>query len=209
MNNLLVISCSPNGAESPGDQLAKEMIEELRRAHPELAISTLDLATSPVSPMSAAYAKGVINGASTNDPAFEESERLIGELERCEALVITTPIHNFTLPAALKLWVDNVVRARRTFMVGPNGKVGLLKNRPVYVVVSSGGVHRGPAANQPEFLTSYLRHVLGCVGLEDMHFIYLQAMAAGPEHVSAWGADGRRQFYETPLFSKLKGLLSE
>lgn len=90
MNNLLVISCSPKGAKSSGDQLAKEMIEGLRRV----------------------------------DPALAESERLITQLERCEALVITTPIHSFTLPAALKLWVDNVVRARRTFTAGSSGKVG-------------------------------------------------------------------------------------
>jgi FMN-dependent NADH-azoreductase len=205
MKNLLAISCSPNGDDSVGDQLAKEMIADLCRAHPGLAVSTRDLVASPVSPISAAYAKAVINGASSDDPAFEESERLIAELEHCEALVITTPIHNFTLPAALKLWVDNVVRARRTFMVGPSGKIGLLRNRPVYVIVSSGGVHRGPAANQPEFLTAYLRHVLNCVGLQDMNFIYLQAMAAGPEYASRSIADGKRQFSETALFSNTRG----
>ncbi|MDR7052928.1 FMN-dependent NADH-azoreductase [Pseudomonas koreensis] len=209
MNNLLVISCSPQGAKSPGDQLAKEMIEGLRRVHSGLTVSTLDLVDSPVSPISGAYAQAIITGVSADDPVFAESERLITQLERCDALVITTPVHNFTLPAALKLWVDNVVRARRTFSVGPRGKVGLLRDRPVYVVVSSGGVHRGPGASQPEFLSSYLRHVLGCIGLLDVHFIYLQAMAAGPQYVSASIADGKRQFNETPLFSNLEALLNE
>jgi FMN-dependent NADH-azoreductase len=209
MNNLLVISCSPKGAKSPGDQLAREMIEGLRRVHPQLCVSTLDLVANPVSPISDAYAHAIISGASVDDPALAESERLITQLEHCDALVITTPIHNFTLPAALKLWVDNVVRARRTFTAGPSGKVGLLQDRPVYVVISSGGVHRGPAASQPEFITAYLRHVLGCVGLLDVHFIHLQAMAAGPQYVSASIADARRQFSETPLFSNLEALLNE
>lgn len=124
MNNLLVISCSPKGAKSSGDQLAKEMIEGLRRVDPSLAVSPLDLVANPVSPISDAYAKAIISGASADAPALAESERLITQLERCEALVITTPIHNFTLPAALKLWVDNVVRARHTFTAGSSGKVG-------------------------------------------------------------------------------------
>nr|WP_314578065.1 NAD(P)H-dependent oxidoreductase [uncultured Pseudomonas sp.] len=209
MNELLVISCSPNGAKSPGGQLAKEMIGSLQRVHRDLAVSELDLAVSPISPINNAYAEAIIAGADAVDPALFESERLITQLERCDALVITTPIHNFTLPAALKLWVDNVVRARRTFTAGPSGKVGLLRDRPVYVVISSGGVHRGPAANQPEFMTAYLRHVLGCVGLLDLHFIHLQAMAAGPEYVSASVADARRQFNATPLFSNLEALINE
>lgn len=209
MNEILVISCSPKGDKSPGDRLAKEMIESLRSGHPNLKVSSLDLAATPVSPISDAYAEAIVGGADASDPALVESERLITQLERCDALVITTPIHNFTLPAALKLWIDNVVRARRTFTAGPSGKVGLLRDRPVFVVISSGGVHRGPSANQPEFLTAYLRHVLGCVGLLDLHFIHLQAMAAGSDYVSASLADGRRQFFATPLFSHLETPINE
>jgi FMN-dependent NADH-azoreductase len=209
MKELLIVSCSPNGTKSPGDSLAREMIESLRDVHPGLILTSLDLVENPISPINDAYTQAILGGADADTSVFAESERLIVQLECCDALVITTPIHNFTLPAALKLWVDHVVRARRTFAAGPDGKIGLLRDRPVYIVVSSGGVHRGPAANQPEFLTAYLRHVLGCIGLLDLHFIYLQAMAAGPEYVSAALNDAQRQFRSTPLFSEREAHTNE
>lgn len=209
MNHLLVISCSPKGAQSAGDQLTKELIDKLTVARPALVVHSLDLAAEPLPPVSDAYARAITGGASADDPVFAESERLILQLERCDALVITTPIHNFTLPATLKLWIDHVVRARRTFTTRLNGKVGTLQDRPVYIVVSSGGTHRGPSANQPEFLSSYLRHVLGCIGLFDLNFIYLQGMAAGPADVAAAVLDARRQFSFTPLFAGLEKPIDE
>jgi FMN-dependent NADH-azoreductase len=53
--------------------------------------------------------------------------------------VIGTPMHNFTVPSALKAWIDHIVRVRRTFNVTPAGKVAMLRDRPVFIAVSSGG----------------------------------------------------------------------
>ena len=43
------------------------------------------------------------------------------------------------LNSAVEAAGDHVVRVRRSFELGPQGKVGLLRDRPVYVAVSSGG----------------------------------------------------------------------
>ncbi|WP_346731000.1 NAD(P)H-dependent oxidoreductase [Bradyrhizobium sp. 132] len=58
---------------------------------------------------------------------MSRSEELIQELESADCVVIATPMHNFTVPAALKAWIDHVVRVRRTFDVTAQGKVGALK----------------------------------------------------------------------------------
>jgi FMN-dependent NADH-azoreductase len=93
-------------------------------------------------------------------------------------------MHNFTVPSALKAWIDHVVRARRTFNVTKEGKVGRLRDRPVFVAVSSGGRFSGERARQPDFLTPYLKAVLGTIGLRDLTFFSVQGTGSGPDAVA-------------------------
>lgn len=203
LKEVLVINSSPNGFDSAGFQLTADLLGRLHRTHSELHVTFRDLVAHPLEPIGAAYSTAVRANCDTEAPAFAQSERLIAELERCDVLFIITPIHNFTLPAALKLWVDQVVRVGRSFGYGPMGKEGLLADRPVYLMISSGGYHRGSEASQPEFITPYLRCVLNTIGLHDLHFIYLQGMAGGSGAASAAMIDARRQLRGLPLFSDL------
>ena len=57
------------------------------------------------------------------------SDVLFNELKAADVLVLGTAIYNFGIPAALKAWVDMVVRAQEAFIYGSDGPVGLLKER--------------------------------------------------------------------------------
>lgn len=96
------------------------------------------------------------------------SEELIGEIEAADTIVITAPIYNFAIPASLKAWIDQVTRARRTFRYTEAGPEGLLKGKRAYIVFASGGV---PLGSQVDFASGYLRHILGFIGITDVHFI--------------------------------------
>jgi FMN-dependent NADH-azoreductase len=93
-------------------------------------------------------------------------------------------MHNMTVPASLKSWIDHVVRAQRTFNVTPAGKVGLLRDRPVFVSIASGGRFSGDRARQPDFLTPYMQAVLGTIGLLDLKFFSIQGTGAGLDAVA-------------------------
>jgi FMN-dependent NADH-azoreductase len=120
--------------------------------------------------------------------AFEVSEALIQELEAADAVVIATPMHNYTVPAVLKAWIDQIVRIHRTFRSTPAGKVGLLRDRPVFVVAASGGWFTGPSPNgapaQPDFLTPYLRAALATIGLMEVNVIALEGLTRGADQVA-------------------------
>jgi FMN-dependent NADH-azoreductase len=47
--------------------------------------------------------------------ALTVSDTLIGELADSDLIVIATPMYNYGMPAALKAWVDQVVRVGKTF----------------------------------------------------------------------------------------------
>ena len=115
---------------------------------------------------------------------MSKSEELIQELESSDFVVIGTPVHNFTVPSALKAWIDHVVRIRRTFNTTRNGYAGVLRDRPVFVAVSSGGRYSGERARQPDFLTPYLRAILGIIGLHDLTFFSVEGSSLGPDVVA-------------------------
>jgi len=116
--------------------------------------------------------------------SMARSEELIQELESSDVVVIGTPMHNFTVPSALKAWIDHIVRVRRTFNVTPEGKIGMLRDRPVFFAVSSGGRYSGARARQPDFLTPYLKAILDTIGLRDLTFFSVEGTALGPDAVA-------------------------
>jgi FMN-dependent NADH-azoreductase len=109
--------------------------------------------------------------------AFDLSEALIQEVEAADVIVIGTPMHNLTVPSVLKAWIDQILRAGRTFKSTPAGKAGMIRDRPVFIGIASGGVFTGDRANQPDFLTPYLSAVLGSMGLKSLQFLPVQATA--------------------------------
>jgi len=43
------------------------------------------------------------------------SDTLIGELEQADIIVMSSPMYNYGMPAALKAWFDQVIRIHKTF----------------------------------------------------------------------------------------------
>ncbi|KUM43940.1 FMN-dependent NADH-azoreductase [Pseudomonas sp. EpS/L25] len=203
MKTVLSLNASPRPVSSHGYRLAGELLGALRHGHPGVQVLERDLATEPLPPLSADYAAALTRRTPSEAPVFALSEALIAELEASELLLINAPLHNFTLPAALKLWLDYVLRIGRTFAATAEGKVGLLADRPVYLLVGSGGRHRGPEARQPDFFTSYLRHALGTLGLFDLHFCYLEGLVGDPHRVSDTLARARLQLSQEVPFRHL------
>ncbi|MGZ2748973.1 NAD(P)H-dependent oxidoreductase [Burkholderia stagnalis] len=184
---ILLLNASPHGEASHGFRLAGEIVDMLRaRVAPGAAaidVTERDLGALPLPPVARDYARAVTSR--TPDAAqFDLSEQLIGEIEATDALIVNTPMHNFTVPAALKLWIDYVLRIHRTFASTPDGKVGLMRDRPTVVIVGSGGFHRGERARQPDFLTPYLHYALGSIGIHDVQFLLLQGLVAGEAAVA-------------------------
>lgn len=177
----LFLHCSPHGEHSHGYSLGKRTLAERLPTH---GLLERDLTADPLPPIGREYATALTSGQ-VDHPTLAISETLIRELEQTDALVIATPMHNFTVPASLKLWIDLVLRIGRSFASTPEGKVGLIADRPTLVLVSSGGFHQGERARQPDFLTAYLRQALLTIGITSVEFVYLEGMVFGPAAVDA------------------------
>jgi len=175
--NILHIDCSPR-PESHSRQLSAAIVEKLLEVAPGASITRRDFAAAPLPHASADYATALSSPAALAAPpkgALDLSEALIREVEAADVIVIGTPMNNFTVPSVLKAWIDQILRAGRTFVSTPGGKVGMLQDRPVFIGIASGGVFTGDKANQPDFLTPYLSLALGSIGLKTLQFLPVQA----------------------------------
>jgi FMN-dependent NADH-azoreductase len=177
--NILHIDCSPR-PESHSRQLSAAIVKKLLEVAPAASISRRDLGADPLPHATADYATTLSSPATLAAPlegSLVRAEALIEEVEAADVIVIGTPMHNLTVPSVLKAWIDQILRAGRTFKSTPAGKVGMLRDRPVFIGIASGGVFTGERANQPDFLTPYLSVVLGSAGLKTLQFLPVQATA--------------------------------
>ncbi len=189
MARVLHIACSPRGEAAFSWRVAEALLQRLDPDERRI-VRRLDLAPppGPSAEFADAMRRAQTAEAARNEPSLAVSEELIGELEATDTLVVSTPMHNYTVPANLKAWLDQVVRFGRSFESTPNGKIGRLRDRPTYVVIASGGAIDPPAATQPDFLRPYLTAILACIGIRDVTFIAAESMSRG-EAVAAAGLE--------------------
>lgn len=184
--SILRVDASARTAASMTRQLTDAVIEQLS-ATGNTVVKTRDVAASPIGFIDEDW----IN-ANYTDPAersdeqrtrLTDSDALIAELRAADVLVIGLPTYNFGIPASLKAWVDQICRVGETFYYTENGPVGLLEGKRAYVVMASGGTAAG---SDIDFASTYIRHVLGFVGISDVSVIAAdQLMMAADEKVAA------------------------
>jgi FMN-dependent NADH-azoreductase len=100
--------------------------------------------------------------------AIQASDALVAELAAADEVVIGLPIYNFHVPAVFKAWADQVARMGVSFTFNENGPVGLLKDRPVHVVLAYGGTTIG---SEMDYATPWLKAFLGFLGIKDVRLL--------------------------------------
>lgn len=108
------------------------------------------------------------------------SEQLIGELNAADTVVFGVSMYNFTVPAALKRWIDYVCRAGVTFKYGANGPQGLTGIKRAFIVTATGGT---PVGSPVDFASGYLEHICKFIGVEAVHHIDASGSKGTPEKV--------------------------
>jgi FMN-dependent NADH-azoreductase len=201
MPTLLQIDSSPLGDSSISRRLTREYVANWKQAHPDGTVISRDLSATVIPPIGAAWVGASFTPSDAQTAEQREilglSDELIGELESADEYVIGVPMHNFSVPSTLRLWIDQVIRAGRTFSYANGTPEGLLKGKKATVLVASGGVYdAGTAMASFNFVEPYLRTVLGFIGVKDTSFIN-----AGGTAVLNYGKVDRQDFLAPHLES--------
>ena len=101
------------------------------------------------------------------------SDTLITEIKQADTIVIGSPVYNFSVPAVLKAWIDQIARVGVTFKYTPDGPVGLLSGKRAIIVIASGGT---PIGSDIDYASGYLKHIMGFIGITDVTIIAADAL---------------------------------
>lgn len=170
MTKLLVVETSPRGDYSISRNMTRRFLADWHAAHPDGQVTTRDLAHTPLTFVNAPWLQAYFTPPEQHSPEMREalrlSDELVAELLAADHLVIATPVYNYNVPAALKAWVDHIVRKGMT--LGNDGS-GLVTGKKATVLMASGGVYTdGSPIRDRDIATQYLRLVLGVIGITDV-----------------------------------------
>lgn len=184
--NILQVNSSArvfeNDQGSHSSRLANELSTRLLAERAGARLTVRDLARTPHPVLDEAALGALFTPAGQRTP--EQAARvalddaLIAEIQAADVLVLGVPMYNFGISAQLKNWIDAIARARVTFQYTEKGPVGLLTGKTVYLVLARGGIYRDTPSDSQ---VPYLRSVLGFLGMTDLHFIYAEGLAMGPD----------------------------
>lgn len=180
--DILHLDSSPRGERSHSRQLTHAFVAELKAAHPEALVLYRDLGHNPPPLVNEQWIAGAYSDPSTHTDemkaALALSNELVGELFAADVIVLGAPMYNLSIPAALKAYIDQVVRARLTFNPGYGG---LVKGKKMFVLAARGGGGYGPGEQMEamNFQDPYLKTIFGMIGISDITFVHDEKTMAG------------------------------
>lgn len=175
MPTLLRIDVSPRGDYSVSKKLADSATAAWLEKNPGGKVNTRDLSKGgPLPFVDLPWIMGAYTPAEQHSPetasAIKVSNELVDELFAADEILIATPIYNFSLPAALKGYIDHIVRAGRTFSMSYEG---LVTGKKVFVLAAGAGSYEpGSHGEGMNHFTPYMNFILNFIGLKD-HTIHI------------------------------------
>ncbi len=172
-------------ASSVSRQLTGEFVEVWKKSHSDGEVKECDLSAMTLPHITDDWS------ATFGDPGritpsqrayLSTSDTFVSELLNADVIVIGSPMYNFGISWKLKAWIDQVVRLGKTIAYGPAGSRGLLNGKKVVVITSRGASYSSePGAPNFDFQESYLKRILGFMGLRDVTFIHADNQRRGEQ----------------------------
>ncbi len=185
MSNILLVLSSPRGEESNSTKVARSLVANLEAKSHGSNTVVRDVATHKLPHIDNDFISATrgqpVSLSVAQTEAVKLSDTLLAEVNAADVIVIGASMLNFGVPSTLKSWVDYLAVPGKTFSYSENGPKGHLTGKKVYLVQATAGVYSQGPGQAADFLSPYLRQVLGFMGLTDFEVIHVEGTAFGPE----------------------------
>ena len=172
---LLEIQSSVRQENSISRALSEEFLQVWRTTHSNVQYKKRDVGVNPPAHPTGLWTQANYMSPEERSPemmvTLATSEMLIEELLWADYLLLGVPMYNFSVPSTLKAYLDNVVRINRTFAFDTTTHIyqGLATNKKALIITpSAGNFVVGTPLDHLNFCDSYLRSVLGFIGVDDV-----------------------------------------
>lgn len=189
MSKVLCVVCNPKSTEDSRSQLvASHFLDEYKKTNPHSTIETINLFEHPISRID----NDVLNGwkklrtgvefenLNTDEKLkvkkIDESTHHFASFEK---YLFITPMWNLGFPAELKMYIDSVCVAGKTFAYTAAGPVGLLNDqgKKCMLIHAIGGFHQHKPEDHSE---PYLRSIINFMGIESFDSLVVEGVDALP-----------------------------
>ncbi|MCC5892833.1 FMN-dependent NADH-azoreductase [Exiguobacterium sp.] len=195
MKKVLYVSANPKPTElSYSKQVAETFMTTLKEENASLDIEAIELYDVDVQEIDgdvlSAWGK-FASGEALTDVEAQKVATMNGMLEKfmaADVYVFATPMWNFFFPARMKMFLDSVLTAGKTFRYTEQGPVGLLENKQAIHIQGTGGIYTGTDLN---FADAYLRQALAFVGVTDVTTLAVEGMNQFPDKIEEIVADAK------------------
>lgn len=200
MSHLLQIDASARpgiaGTDHHGSHsrhLTQRFVRQWQSGRPHDTLTYRDIGQNPPSIINHDWIASAFTPDDQRAPwmkeALAESDLLVNELIDADIVVIGTPLYNFGMPAALKAWIDQVIRIGRTVAFDESNPLApptpMLTDRKRHAVIltARGGIGFGPGGEMSHMnhLEPNLATALGFIGITQLHYIAIEGQEAGGE----------------------------
>ena len=176
MSTLLRIDSSPLYERSVSRQLTGAFVAQWKSSHPKGTVVDRDLNATAIPPIDAEWVGAVYTPEEARSPQQRKllalSDTLLAELERADEYVFGVPMHNFGVPAILKLWIDQISRVGKTFSYADGTPKGLIIGKKATFIIATGGIYDAQTQMASfNFVEPYLRSIFGFLGVTDATFL--------------------------------------
>ena len=185
MTTILRIDASVRRTDNPvaaynsiSRALADSFVEEWKTVDPDVEIILRDVGMTPPDFISNDWIASVFTAEEERTPEQNAlvslSDTLIDELDRSDILLISTPMYNYGMPAALKAWFDQIIRINKTFTFelacGDFPLEPIMSGKTLVLLTSAGefGFEDGGIRNDSGHLSAHISTLRKYLGAERM-----------------------------------------
>ena len=187
MATVLIVKAHPL---DPQKSYALRALEEFETRfaslHPEDLIEIVDVFEDQIPTLDKTLLEAMAAAKKGEEIESEQAERLerynafTQQFLSADKIVVVNPLWNLNVPSQLVSWVNTINVAGLTFKYGPEGSIGLIKDKKLLHIQSNGGVYAGqdPAAQ-------YIKSIFEFLGFKDIQQVFIEGQSADPSQAQA------------------------
>ena len=187
MATVLIVKAHPlNPQKSYALRALEEFETRFASLHPEDRIEIVDVFEDEIPTLDKPLLEAMAAAKKGEEIASEQAERLerynafTQQFLSADKIVVVNPLWNLNVPSQLVSWINTINVAGLTFKYGPEGSIGLIKDKKLLHIQSNGGVYAGqdPAAQ-------YIKSIFEFLGLKDIQQVFIEGQSADPSQAQA------------------------